>query len=270
MKIISKYNDYYDSIMRMGYDDNIVFIRKGWENDSTSYNTHDIIDKRWKRINFESFDDISKVFYNHINQEYIKYFPVKKTNSLWRTTKFLKKSLGETYNKTRGYELESISPILLGFCGRFFVIYKIEIRIKGKQRLLYKDYFITNDDHKVFKIKNEKGTFKPVIGEVDDFFVGNINEIFLTLKAPIFAIDFGDKEFPHTHWLYVNPVLKQFNFEKLIDPYTAYQELSMFLGSLFVNDDDNMVTISDENKAISKGFDEWSFKKPPSKNKINR
>jgi hypothetical protein len=61
-----------------------------------------------------------------------------------------------------------------------------------------------------------------------------------------------------------NPKLKDWQFYRIVDTYTAYQEVFMYLGSLAVPLKE-IPEISDKIMRDAKGFDEWSFKKPPSK-----
>jgi hypothetical protein len=67
------------------------------------------------------------------------------------------------------------------------------------------------------------------------------------------------------HWLIKNPILKDFDFGKLVDPYTASQEIEMYLGRLATNNTPPMPVGSDKVIAESKGFDKYSFRKAPSK-----
>ena len=64
--------------------------------------------------------------------------------------------------------------------------------------------------------------------------------------------------------LIINPRLAEFNFVSVIDPYSATQELSMFIGNDLARDIQPVMPVgSDKVIAESKGFDKWSFRKPP-------
>lgn len=60
--------------------------------------------------------------------------------------------------------------------------------------------------------------------------------------------------------------LEKIKFNKKIDPYTLYQEISMWNSNVLTKtEEDKMVKIKDEKTLIKKhGFDNWSFKKMPS------
>lgn len=56
--------------------------------------------------------------------------------------------------------------------------------------------------------------------------------------------------------------LKRYGFAKALDPFSAMQELSMFVGGVMGGADPNTVKITDEKTLVKKhGFDEWSFRK---------
>ncbi len=62
----------------------------------------------------------------------------------------------------------------------------------------------------------------------------------------------------------INGSLKDIEFYKVFDPYTTFQEISMFLSNIALPEP-HILTINDEDLAKSKGFDKFSFRKPPSK-----
>lgn len=56
--------------------------------------------------------------------------------------------------------------------------------------------------------------------------------------------------------------LKSIDFAKVVDPYTLFQELSMFIGGVLPRDANPMVEITDDKIKIAKhGFDKWTFRK---------
>jgi hypothetical protein len=69
----------------------------------------------------------------------------------------------------------------------------------------------------------------------------------------------------NTFTLIKNPILEKFCFHRLIDPYTAIQEIEMYIGRIAINNTPPMPVGSDKVIAESKGFDKWSFRKPPTK-----
>lgn len=65
-------------------------------------------------------------------------------------------------------------------------------------------------------------------------------------------------------WKFDTDGLKALGFAKALDPYTAYQELSMWVGGVLANPERPTAELSDEDKIAKRGFDEWSFRKMPS------
>lgn len=67
-----------------------------------------------------------------------------------------------------------------------------------------------------------------------------------------------------------DPVLQDIGFPSVMDPFTAFQELTMWLGAQ-ARPEKDLVEISDEIMRDEKGFDEWSFKnKAPGAKKLRR
>lgn len=82
-------------------------------------------------------------------------------------------------------------------------------------------------------------------------------DLFREIKAPVFLV-----QNPHgVVKLTVNPRLNLLQFQKVINPYQAFQELEMFIGTDLAEQKDPEVHISDELRAESHGFDKYSFRK---------
>lgn len=83
-------------------------------------------------------------------------------------------------------------------------------------------------------------------------------EMFQEKHCPIFvATTCGAKS-----KIVYNALLRPYNFVRIFDPYTAFQEISMFMGSMAMPEKE-MPIISDELKIYSRGFDKWSFRREP-------
>jgi hypothetical protein len=78
------------------------------------------------------------------------------------------------------------------------------------------------------------------------------DDIFLHEKAPVIAV--------YSDWVEINPNLRKMGFQAVMDPYTAYQELSMFLGNNMAQQLDPIPKTTDELKAHAHGYDKWSFR----------
>lgn len=59
----------------------------------------------------------------------------------------------------------------------------------------------------------------------------------------------------------LNPRLNVWGFQKVFDPYTAYQELDMYLSNQLADQQDPVPQRTQELIRDAHGFDDWSFKK---------
>lgn len=62
----------------------------------------------------------------------------------------------------------------------------------------------------------------------------------------------------------INPCLREFEFYRVKDPYTAFQEISQFIGGVLGSSGKEIPQMTDEDMQQIKGFDHpYSFRKPP-------
>jgi hypothetical protein len=80
---------------------------------------------------------------------------------------------------------------------------------------------------------------------------------FFEHKVPVFVLMIHDRERDH---LYLNSSLRDVQFFKKLDPFTAFQEISMYISGVLGVGEPNIVTISDVQKARKHGFDKGSFR----------
>lgn len=64
--------------------------------------------------------------------------------------------------------------------------------------------------------------------------------------------------------VFANPQLTLYNFQRIKDPISAFQEIAMFLSS---PNEPQIPEIDDKTMAQAKGFDKWSFRKQSTKKK---
>lgn len=248
MRIISKYKDYYDPIMRTGFDPSIVYMRSGYMDNPIVIN------------GYGSDCPVSRAVLNSINTDLIgdPYYWLgrtsKKVPSIARTRKDIRQTFKKIYPK---YILEYIDTYIIGFCGKFYITHKISFITKYARYPTYTQILASRNGQVTQFIKNQDTL---VIGETPDIVAGEPNTIFELLECPAFVIDLA-RQYSDGWGLLRNPVLKNYGLEKIIDPYTAFQELTMYIGNILVDDNTDMESISDESLMKSKGFDEWSFKK---------
>ena len=82
-------------------------------------------------------------------------------------------------------------------------------------------------------------------------------------KAPVFLIG--------SRTLILNPCLKEYKFQQVKDPYSAFQDIFMYISGVLGVESKKIVEISDKDKAEAKGHGgKYSFRKTPGKRGKNR
>lgn len=157
---------------------------------------------------------------------------------------------------------------LFGFCGKFIPFIAIKI-------LSEKEYFYSLDSFVEF-CENNKSINCPVDtkNKISEFFklytdMKIPDEFFIENSCLYFLIDsmtpysYGALNKANIKLLILRePVLKNYQFYKLKDPYTCFQELSQFLSNVFVSTSSaETVEVSDKTKIQKHGFDKKSFRK---------
>lgn len=70
---------------------------------------------------------------------------------------------------------------------------------------------------------------------------------------------------PYGNLLVVNPCLRDIGFQSILDPYTCFQEISMYLSGVMGCTEKDVIEVSDVTQKYKKGFDDNSFKHRGSK-----
>lgn len=245
MKIVSPFKDYYDNVNHIGnYDDSTIYVRKTENIDiSNDINikellTESIIPPRWFRMLFDY--------------------------------------------STRFIDDNTCNVILIGFCGEIHpaltltqsngetaTLYTIDQIHKFIETHISADRaldFITSKNQKYTGLPRSKRHLaftKRSIESCFDYFKNNltIKQLFTLYKVPTFKIEIYNNRID----AYTNPCLTDYNFPVVFDPWTANQELTMFLNGPLCNQLDPSDNRSDVIKRDSHGFNDKSFKKSPTK-----
>lgn len=242
MRIISSYHDYYDSAMSEGIDASIIFNRK-----------EELIDTAAKD---------TRSFFKQTPIHTTGYAGTDVLHSPWDERTYI-------WNKVTHPTLHRISVY---FCGKQYRGIKLVFPIPDytikyfwneeafrkelkriEKQFPYKhitEYFPrkTNSDKGIADYFNLSGE------DVSDFMVNNNLSIVLWEREQIT----------------INPQLFKIDFAKAIDPFTAFQELSMWVGGT-LSQNKEPDEISDKYKIEQHGFDPaWSFRKHKLDNKKSR
>jgi hypothetical protein len=156
---------------------------------------------------------------------------------------------------------------LLGFCGRtypFIELHRYDRNFEEEDhwgefnivetRFAFSehDYLETEREWSDFSDEFHSYLYQSDL-KIRQFFldwVQNSDEIFLEYKVPIWAANFYVEE-PNG---VLNPRLREFGFEKIKDPFAAFQEISMYLANILVEQKEISV-IEDKYRIEQHGFD---------------
>ena len=234
MYIISKFKDYYDTALGWGIDKSTVYVRKTEE-----------VSLKTKMYTVSA----------------------KYDRDSWRT---------------------EVSQVLIGFCGKIYPVIKVH-----KHRL-FSDYcgdedsanfFYTAEDFLKFREQegltlSRKPSWKNYFSsrsylfkyevDVKEFFDPTnwnfLKDCFQKYHSPLFTFK-NDRRADKKTNLILNPILKDLKFAKVKDPYTAFQDIYMFMAGVLGNIEKDTTDIPDKYKIKQKGFYKYSFKNLPKKKK---
>lgn len=173
------------------------------------------------------------------------------------------------YSKKHRFE---VSYRLIGFCGNIYPFVIVQKSRYGVETSKIKDFFFYSESDLMDFLKNE--AVKPKQSSwrwYTDYTLDSIKGMgyffdrntwkdlvgyFQKHKVPIFLL--GSK-----HSI-LNPTLKKFGFQQVKDPFTAYQDVYMFISGVLGVETKPTVKISDKDMAESKGHGgKYSFRKTP-------
>lgn len=261
MRIISDYNDYYDSVQKLGQDQSVIYLRK---TESFSSDDIDIIKNKNKKFVLKTF----KIFCN----AHIRSFREMSINGWW-----------ERYEKIITKDLKFYpSYHLFYFCGKIYSVILLQVIDIFPQKYVW--LFNVNDlnkfieEYKVYEtkeyLKNHNYYKKSLDNQIYrfnqwfmyeskfdiDWFIENkVISLLLDIRCRYFASE--------SNIVTINPCLKNIEFYKVMDSYTVYQELDMYISGTLSYPQNAMVEVSDEQKVLKHGFDpKYGFRKRKNKN----
>jgi len=229
MLIISKYKDYYDSVVAStGIDKTVVFNRI----------PNKVI-------------DIPKEIIKHFKGEYLfsnNKPKIKQNKKYINYNWFIVGFCGKTYLGFKFYINES----------SFDIIYDFE---EAREYLIEFDKW-NKKQNAVEKFKNIAFGF-----ESHKFNIKFRCPYFI--YKPSFSFYVDQKRIKEEELFEINPILKYYEFFKVKDTYQTFQEIQSFISGVLGNKEKEIITISDKYKIEQFGFDNiWSFRNQnPSKRK---
>lgn len=171
-----------------------------------------------------------------------------------------------------------LETCLLGFCGEVFPIIRLERLdkeydceyasddynvIETFYAFSFEDYQKKELEWEDFSVSFNNGNMWHST-KIEQFFIDwrfQSDEIFLEHKTPVWFIGL---ERNSTKGL-INPKLKDYGFERIKDSFTAFQEISMYLSNILVEQKE-VAKIEDKYRIEQHGFDlKTSFRKEKKK-----
>ncbi|MGD0899843.1 MAG: hypothetical protein ABR915_18575 [Thermoguttaceae bacterium] len=240
MRIVSDFHDYYDTVQATGQDQTVVYLRT----------------RREVGLNRNSFP-----------------FPVfEGTFQYWS-------------HPQAGVP---IVQIVVGFCGKVYPILRLAHQRKSEPSpniascytLSEVDAFIERHfkqrEIETYRSKPRRWRFAPHWPmeqrreKFDEFFdtyaakQSAFGQLFLDSRCPILVAStwWGAGERNREYKIVYNECLKDLEFFRVMDTFTAYQELQMYFGAM-AQPNKPIPNVSDKDMISIKGFDKWSFRKPP-------
>lgn len=229
MRIISKFQDYYDAGLAYGVDPDLVYVRE-----------QDTIDRKADTSNENCRD--------------------RKLNSRWSPFRYKFRA----DDPDREYEHRNV---FLSFCGKRY--YGIEIESRLRHETMRRLNTWDPNTQRVYcwtaAEADEWSEASKLMDHVDDADAWGPKEDHwanLEYGTPIVL------EYPDWRWIRVvkNPCLKDLGFSRVVDPYTAFQEISMYLAGPLSGweDPDLNPEPTGAEKMANKGMDPvYGFRKKP-------
>ena len=245
MYIIAKKKDYYDGVVgSVGMDKTLVYERTPTEIEDPKDMPKEFQGKRgW---NYRDENPFLNIIYFDIDSK-----------------------------KTKKYE--KVHHFLVGFCGKLYLGWKFHYKVQGwdletgeKKEFIETDIIYGYENAKKF-LRDSYWRSNPD-DDVKYLMDYDPIDMFRKIKAPIFVHD-GEANVRYDKYhriinttnFYINPILKDYEFYKVVDAFTAFTELQMFIGGVLGRGEKEIVEIEDKYKIGQHGFDKWSFRREPSK-----
>lgn len=242
IKVISNFHDYYDSVLKYGADDDLLMVRKTVEHGASPAGAprpptpfDPLIQAFSGVISFRSWRD-EKVFnatrdWSSLTVEIKVVLFVGIAYPAFYITR-TSKYYPYTAEKRYVYDPVELDSVLLEHGAKSIYERTKSYRFSNEG---YKSWALTAYDRAKHKSYVEKAS---------------------ELNAPIILFEDHGK-------CIVYPRLKDLQFFKVVEPWRAYQELSMFLGNIAAPDR-TPVTLSDKDRVNQHGFDlQYGFRKRP-------
>jgi hypothetical protein len=230
MRIISDFHDYYDAVQATGQDQTLIYVRRMEEAKISEY-PFPVLTYQYYISNDEN--RVPRV-QQHIVGFCGKIYPVLVLTHV------------ATDNRAVCFDLNEVDSFVeRNFPTNAAMEYKRPLR----RRWRYWPGSLRDEIEKYFAACAAKKN--------------SFSEMFLEKGCPLFIATTERRGWRvRDAKIVYNGVLKELEFFRLFDTYTTFQEIAMYLGGLAVPFKD-IPHVPDKVMVGVKGFDKWSFRKPP-------
>jgi hypothetical protein len=167
---------------------------------------------------------------------------------------------------------EECGFFIIGFCGKLYVGWKVFYKEKtslGHDKL---KFIITYDFKFIEKIsKPSKYRRVDIENNIRLLSEYDASQLFIDCNVPVFVYDNDyrgyDSKYRTTDKFIINPNLKTYEFYKVFDSFSAFQEISMYIGGVLGRGEKEIIEVDDKYKIEQHGFNKWSFRKEPKNDK---
>lgn len=230
MKIVSKFSDYYDCIMKIGMDKTIVYNRKE--------ETFPLSGEDMKDLNFSKYTHGNKFEENMFIVGFCgEIYPVASISWEEKCDPYIIKNFTEIYSRT---------------ISKYFYSQEDYFNFKNTSKIFKKilPYRIGNIGNRFFNLKN-----------IFEYNWSYLKKYFDKYKTPIFVIRYNDLD--RKEEIVINSELRKYEFFKIKDTYTAFQDIQMYISGVLGVGQPELVQIGNKEMIQKKGFNKWSFRKMP-------
>lgn len=160
----------------------------------------------------------------------------------------------DIYPKDNVYTLRKIQINVIGFCGKTYVICSYQKEIGGKIEIYIGDEVNNKIDTKKSWRNNDIKSFLEKYHNKE-----NLHDVFTETNCPVFLIEDARQRVDE---IIINPKLKDWNFFRLFDSFTTFQEISMYLGGVLGSNEKDISEVDEKYRQSQRGMDKWSFRNP--------
>jgi hypothetical protein len=139
------------------------------------------------------------------------------------------------------------------FCGKFYPVLWFSKR--GDNEF----YFCSEREFMSLRTKMDFGLITRSQNKLRELSYKDFTDLHREVGSPIIYV--GLESGRYLDYIVINPLLKRYQFQKVKDPYTTFQDIDFFISN-FMGTMPEMVTLSNEDRIVKHGFDKkTSFRK---------